>query len=141
MILNSLKQLFEEIVISKDTLSLVTQLLLLFLYTLFLVYPTALFTRRFTLIVSHTWIILDSAVSSFLAWLFYWLLCLTLDANVWLIIVLGLVWAGFLQFFIGIIDRGRSLIDLDPERTAFLHTDFRLITKATALGLVVMIYQ
>ena len=128
----------EELLAGHDLQSLSVQLGCLLLCTLVLVYAVATTSRKWIYIRSHGWVFLDAVAASAVCLAFY-RICIELSLKWWIALVLIVLWWRVVEASVTLIDRGKSMVDLDGKGASFLRSDFLLIRRASILALILLI--
>jgi hypothetical protein len=129
---------FEALLVGHDPQSLSVQLGCLLLCTLVMVYAVATTRRKWIYIRSHGWVFLDALAASVVCLGFYHI-CIDLSLKWWIALVLVMLWWRVVELSVTLIDRGKSIVDLDAKGASFLRSDFLLIRRASILALVLLI--
>ena len=129
---------FEALLVGHDLQSLSVQLGCLLLCTLVMVYAVATTSRKWVYIRSHGWVLLDAVAASIVCLAFY-RICIDLSLKWWIALVLVVLWWRVVEVSVTLIDRGKSMVDLDAKGASFLRSDFLLIRRASILALVLLI--
>jgi len=127
----------EALLAGRDLQSLSVQLGFLLLCTLMLVYAVATTSRKWNYIRSHRWLLLDALAASAVCLACY-RICIELSLTGWLALVLIVLWWRVVETSVTLIDRGRSMVDLDVKGPSFLRSDFLLIRRASILALLLL---
>ena len=128
----------QALLAGRDFQSLSVQLGCLLLCTLILVYAVAVASRKWNYIRSHGWVFLDAVAASAVCLACY-RICIGLSLTWWVAFLLIVLCWRVVERSVTLIDRGRSMVDLDVKGPSFLRSDFLLIRRASILALILLV--